>query len=339
MTTRRMPGGAGRAAGMRGVACSLVLVLVAGCTSAPRVAEIAHEHALPARVELDSTPFHPQTEHACGPAALATLLGAAGAEVSPEVLAREVFLPGREGAVQPEMTAAVRARGFLPYAIAPDLDTVMSELAAGRPVLVLQKLGAGPWPSWHYAVAVGYDASDGRIVLRSGTERRQTLRAAAFDATWARAGYWGFVALPPGTLPTNPEVERYMEAAAGFEATGLVDEASRAYAVAAERWPDEPLPWLGVANVFALQKDWTAAERTYRRVLALDSRQAVAWNNRAEALRQLGCLSAAREALEQGAAAVAADDAMRPALARTLAEVEAGPHVVEPAACVAFEAH
>jgi fructose-specific phosphotransferase system component IIB len=37
--------------------------------------------------------------------------------------------------------------------------------------------------------------------------------------------------------------------------------------------------------------------------------------------------------------AVAADDAMRPALARTLAEVEAAPHVVESAACVAFEAH
>ena len=88
-----------------------------------------------------------------------------------EVLAREVFLPGREGAVQPEMTAAVRARGFLPYPIAPDLDTVMSELAAGRPVLVLQKLGAGPWPSWHYAVAVGYDASDGRIVLRGEKNR------------------------------------------------------------------------------------------------------------------------------------------------------------------------
>jgi len=216
VTGRCSSGRAHGAAGLRNVVGCLVLALAAGCTGTPRVAEISRAHALPTRVELDQTPFHPQTEHACGPAALATLLGAAGESTTPEALTREVFLPGREGAVQPEMSAAVRAHGLLPYPISSGLDAVMSELGAGRPVLVLQKLGFGPWPSWHYAVVIGYDASDGHFVLRSGIEHRQSLRAATFEATWARAGHWGLVALRPGTLPTNPDVTRYVEAAAGM---------------------------------------------------------------------------------------------------------------------------
>jgi hypothetical protein len=339
VTGRCAPGGAPGAAGLRNVVACLVFVLAAACSSTPHVAQIAGARALPSHVELEQTPFHPQTEHACGPAALATLLGAAGEAETPEALAREVFLPGREGAVQPEMAASLRAHGLLPYPISPDLDAVMAEVAAGRPVLVLQKLGFGPWPSWHYAVVVGYDTASGHFVLRSGTERRQSLRAAAFEATWGRADHWGLVALQPGTLPTDPDVTRYMGAAAGLEATGHLDDAARAYRAAAQHWPDEPLPWLGLANTAAYQKDWVAAELTYRRVLALEPGQAVAWNNRAEALRQLGCLDAARRVLDDASAAVATDDALRPALARTLAQVAAAPHVAEPPTCARFEVH
>ena len=76
------------------------------------------------RIELEETPFFPQEELQCGPAALATALGAAGVPADPAELVPEVFTPGLEGSLQPEMLGAVRRRGLLPYEISGDLDAL-----------------------------------------------------------------------------------------------------------------------------------------------------------------------------------------------------------------------
>jgi hypothetical protein len=251
------------------------------------------------------------------------VLGAAGREVTPATLAGEIYVPDREGSLQPEIVAAVRARNLLPYVVGPELGAVMAEVAAGRPVLVLQRLGMGPWPAWHYAVVVGYDSGAGRVLLRSGKERRQSQRAELFDATWERGGRWGLVALEPGVLPAEPDLERYVAAAAGLEAMGRLDAAATSYRAAVAQWPGQPLPALGLANVAAARGDWQQAEREYRDVLTHHPDQATALNNRAEALRRLGCPGVAREVIAKGLPAIAAADPLRPTLARTLAEAEA----------------
>jgi hypothetical protein len=295
---------------------------------------------LPPAVDLAATPFHPQTEHQCGPAALATVLGAAGHEVAPSVLAGEIYVPGREGSLQPEIVAAVRTRNLVPYPAGPGLDSVLAEVAAGRPVLVLQRLGVGPWPAWHYAVVVGYDIEADRILLRSGTERRLSLPAALFDATWERAGRWSLVALEPGALPADPDLERYMAAAAGLEAVGRLDAAEQAYRTADARWPDAALPALGLANIAAARGDWPLAERRYRDVAAAHPEQATALNNRAESVRRLGCPNAARAILVRGLQVIPAGDPMRPALAGTLRQVEADALLqpTDPPQCSAYPA-
>jgi tetratricopeptide (TPR) repeat protein len=135
-------------------------------------------------------------------------------------------------------------------------------------------------------------------------------------------------------MPTDPDVKRYMTAAAGLEATGHLDAASRAYRAATLQWSDEPLPWLGLANVAALREDWTAAEQGYRKVLALEPRQAAALNNRAEALRHLGCVDAARALLLDATTSLPPDDPLRPALAATLAQIEADGGSTPTAACM-----
>jgi hypothetical protein len=320
------------------VAASILAVaaaFVGGCVSGPRLEAITGGAGLPPRTELTATPFHPQTDQQCGPAALATVLGAAGHDAAPESLSREIYVPGRQGSLQPEIVAAIRARGLLPYAIDPDLTSLFVELAAGRPVLVLQRQGFGPWPAWHYAVAVGYDARRGVVTLRSGTRERLELRASVFDATWSRADRWGLVALRPGTLPTRPDFARYMTAAAGLETVGQLDAAREAYAAATRQWPQEPLPLLGVANVDAARGRWREAAQGYASVLRLAPDTAAAINNRAEALSRLGCVAAARRVLGEGATRLAPDDPLRPALARTLAALEAMPEPPgdEPAEC------
>lgn len=321
---------------VRAVRPAPVLALLAGlggCASSTQLATLPADW--PERVELAATPFFPQAEYQCGPAALATVLGAAGHPVQPSQLVPEVYLPGREGSLQPELIAAARARGVVPYELGATLAEVLGEVAAGRPVLVLQQLGAGPWPSWHYAVVIGYDRPRQRVLLRSGTDERLEQRAAVFEATWARGGRWAIVLLEPGQLPARPDLARYMRAVAPLEAQSAL-AADAAYRAAVERWPDAPLPALGLGNVAAASGDWRAAERWYRTALVADPTNAAAVNNRAEALQHLGCSTAARLVLQEGLARVAPGEPLRPVLEETARGLPAPTGAAEPAVCSEF---
>lgn len=249
---------------------------------------------LPARVELESTPFFPQQDYQCGPAALATVLVASGAQVAPDELVAEIYLPGRKGSLQAELIAATRARGRLPYLLPPSFDDLLAQLAAGHPVLVLQKTGAGPWPGWHYAVVIGYDAPRDRLLLRSGTESQLEMSATHFRATWDRADRWAITVLEPGRLPARADFGRYMEAAASLEVVGRLDDAEHAYRAAAQHWPGESLPRLALANIALARGDEAVAQRELRAALSLAPDDVAARNNLAEVLRSMGCLEAAR---------------------------------------------
>jgi Flp pilus assembly protein TadD len=159
-----------------------------------------------------------------------------------------------------------------------------------------------------------------------------------FESTWERGGRWALVALQPGTVPAQPDLTRYMQAAAALEATPDPAAARVSYQAAAGLWPHEPLPRLGLGNVSAAGGDWREAESWYRAVLRDDPAQAAALNNRAEALNRIGCVEAARWSLQQGMSSVAADDPLRPALEQTARELasRSGGLAVEPADCAQF---
>ena len=127
---------------------------------------------VPERVELGAVPFFPQEDYQCGPAALATTLVESGVKVTPQDLVAQVYVPERQGSLQVEMRAAPRRYGIASYQLAPRLDDLLREVAAGNPVIVLQNNGFGPFPVWHYAVVIGYDYPRGELYLRSGEKPR-----------------------------------------------------------------------------------------------------------------------------------------------------------------------
>lgn len=273
-------------------------LVIAGCAARGPLLAPATAGAGPGRVELEATPFFPQERYQCGPAALATVLSAAGAEVTADLLVPEVYIPGRAGSLQTELIAATRRHDRVPYVLPQTLEALLATLDGGMPVLVLQKLGAGPFPGWHYAVVVGYDASADHFVLRSGTERRKVMSANHFLATWDRADRWALVILEPGSLPPAADFARYMEAAAGLEAVGRLAAAAEAYEAAARAWPAESLPPLALANLAYARGDLVAAEQGFHAAVRLNPKDAAARNNRAEVLRALGCLTIARREIE-----------------------------------------
>jgi tetratricopeptide (TPR) repeat protein len=287
---------------IRGAAAVATLaVALAGCAASPPLAAGLPASA-PRAIELDATPFFPQEDYQCGPAALATLLVASGVAVEPEALAPEVYLPGRRGSLSLELVGAARRHGRLPYVLATTADEMVAELEAGRPVLVLQNLGIAGLPRWHYAVLIGYDAGRNVALLRSGAERRLEMKWQRFAASWHRGGRFALTTLRPGVVPAHADAGRYLAAAAGLEAAGRRDEALAAYDAAIARWPSEPHAWLGRGNVAFAQGDRAAAADAWSRAIRLDPGDAAARNNLAEVLLEAGCLEESRRQVELASA-------------------------------------
>lgn len=317
----------------RAIALALALPLAAGCAGPARTTAPAWPAAaLPQRVELEATPFFPQREYQCGPAALATLLAASGAPVEPDELVAEVYLPGRRGSLQDELVAALRRRERIAFRPAADEAALAREIAAGRPALVLLNLGTRSWPVWHYAVAIGYDATRASWLLRSGLTRREAMGARRFAGAWGRGGRWSLVALRPGETPAGDDPARFVAAVAEFEALGRAPIARVAYEAAARRWPDAALPRFALGNAELAVGEAAAAERSFERVLEIEPAHVPARNNLAELLARRGCLAKARTEIARARAA-AANGPYAAAVEVTAAQIDAGAGGTEPAGC------
>jgi tetratricopeptide (TPR) repeat protein len=298
-----------------------IACIVCGCAADPFRAVTRND--IPTTAELDETPFFPQEQYQCGPAALATVLVASGVEVAPDHLISKVYLPQRRGSLQAELMAAGREYGRIPYVIAPEFSALLAEVSQGRPVLVLQNLGIKLFPFWHYAVVVGFSRERREVVLRSGTDERRVTDAGVFANTWGRSDNWGVVALKPGELPASEDSRRYLRAVAAAESAGRLDLSGPSYEAAVARWPGNSLAWLGLGNSAYGRGEMEVAERMYRQAVQLDSENAVALNNLASTVAGLGRCDEARHLLGSAKALPDLHDAMPGLLAETQAEIDA----------------
>jgi tetratricopeptide (TPR) repeat protein len=278
-------------------ACVLFL---AGCATPPQVARLQQDWpaGLPERVLLEQVPFHPQDDDLCGPATLATVAQAAGVAVTPEALTPQVYLPGRQGALQLEMLAAARRQGLVAYPLAPRLDAVLAEVASGHPVLVLLNLSLPIRPLWHYAVVVGYDREQREILMHSGTTPRMPVALSTFERLWARSEHWAFRVSPPTQLPVTAEADAWAVAVAALERVDA-SAARSAYGAALAAWPGHRISQLGLGNTAYALGQREAAAQAYEATTQAHPDFADAWHNLAQVRLELGLLPAAREAATQ----------------------------------------
>lgn len=289
------------AAIIRAALAALVLLAVAACAAPQSARLLDAPRDLPPRSELAEVPFFPQEDFYCGPASLAMTLAWSGLDETPDSIAPQVYTPGREGTLAPDIVAAARRKGRLAVQV-EGLENLLAEVAAGHPVLVFQNLALEWWPQWHFAVLVGYDLEKRVVILHSGVTERLVMPLDAFEQTWARSGHWALVTLPPDRLPAQADRRAVLLAAAGLEQAGRSDAAATAYRTIARRWPEEPVAWIGQGNAWFTLERFAAAEKAFRKATELAPASAPAWNNLAYALHHLGrrdeAVEAARKALE-----------------------------------------
>ena len=300
----------------------LSALLAGGCALTPQAEALraAPPAALAAPRLLAHVPFFPQDEYQCGPAALAMALVASGAAADAEALRAQVYVPARQGSLQPEMLAAARRHGRLAVELPPRLDAALAEVAGGLPVIVLQNLALPGFPLWHYAVLIGFDLERGQIVLHSGRSEAMTLPLEVFERTWARSGRWAMVAPAPGVLPRSVPTASLLAAAAALERVDAA-AARQTYVALTSRSPGLAEAWFGLGNASFAGGDYAAARAAFERSVALAPEHADAWNNLAHAWL---ALQQRAEAVRAARHAVALGGTRLERYRQTLAEAERG---------------
>ena len=274
---------------MRGrlFASLIVAGLVAACATAPNGPALRATLDIPAQTELTDVPFFAQVEYQCGPASLAMALAESGVAVRPEQLVEQVYLPAKQGSLQIGMISGARRHGRLAYPIAT-LDDLLREVAAGHPVIVLQRLGVLWARRWHYAIVIGYDLDRDELVLHSGTTRRETMSLTAFARSWEPGGRWALLVLPPSELPVTGRERVFLSAVLGLERTKQWSWAVDGYRTALTRWPDSRGALMGLGNNHYALGDRDSAERAFHQATRVHPNFAPAFNNLAHVLAEAG---------------------------------------------------
>jgi tetratricopeptide (TPR) repeat protein len=301
--------------------CMLAFLCLLSACAANGVRETAQNKQLPRQVELTKTPFFPQEEYQCGPAALATALAATNIKVTPEQLVPEVYVPSRQGSLQIEMLAAARRHGAVAVQIPPQLDAVLQEVSAGNVVVVMQNLGFSWVPSWHYAVVVGFDLNRELIWLRSGTYERFEMSLSAFERTWARSEHWAFVALAPDKLPVSASAEDVATALVAYEKNANPAARKMAYQTAVEKWPDHFILLMGLGNAAYAAGDLPLAAATFQHAIDVHPESAAAYNNLANVLLAQKHIAQAESVAQKGLVLADKNEKLKSQIADTLVEI------------------
>lgn len=280
-----------------------ILSWMTGCAWLGPGIEIDASSSRPNHTVIGNVPFFPQKAYQCGPAAMAMVMAYRNIAVQPEDLVPIVYTPERKGSLQTGLITASRRYGLLAYPFS-DLNCLLDEVAAGRPVIVLQNLGLNWIPKWHYAVVIGYDLSESAVILHTGVAAHRRVGLRTFMKTWERADKWALVSLPVTEMPVCATATAYIQSVLGLERAGFKDEVLFALREAAQRWPRDTNVRVALGNAQYSNRMLAAAAKSYRRAIAHDPTNAPALNNLAHTLAELGALeeaeSMARRAIALG---------------------------------------
>ena len=312
----------------RSASAVLIPLLLGACAAGPLLNDY---HASGAAAEVKGVPYLPQDGYQGGPAALAMMLGASGAQVSPAELVKQVYDPQRHDTSRPLLVTATAHYGRVPYLVYSkrmDLD-VAHLVQGGHPVLVLLHSGF-VFKSWQFAVVTGVDPPGNRFTVRTGSDERETIGYGDFIDQWKDGGFWAMLVQKPGDIPDKATAASWIAAAAPLE-QAQPEAALQAYTAVTQRWPQDVQGWEGVAKAYSALHNLAGATTALQNALNLAPRDAGAHDGLAQVLLERQCADQAEDEATL-AVRLETDPARRAAYIRTLqqARQHSGPSVVCP---------
>lgn len=183
---------------------------------------------LPERVELSSVPFFRGEIYQSGPGALASMLSQQGVVITPGLLDKPLHLPGAEAQLQQNMQKLAREYGMLVYPLDDNLPALLTQVAAGFPVMLRFTEGSSFWSQPRYAVLAGYNRDKQTVLLRAGQNRRMLMSFSSFESAWKNAGSWAVLIQAPNQVPAKVDRQRWLRAADELAQAGQEQAAAKA---------------------------------------------------------------------------------------------------------------
>ncbi|WP_051617244.1 C39 family peptidase [Desulfonatronovibrio hydrogenovorans] len=161
--------------------CPAIIVLwIWGCTPFKEFPDQAGYAEGTVRLEV---PYVPQVQdNDCGPAALASVLGFWGVDVSLEELTREVYIPALRRTLMPDMENYARMRGLAASSGRGDVFLLKQSIDSGAPIIALLETGSGPVRRPHYVVITGYTKTG--FITHAGVMENAFILFDDFDRRW-----------------------------------------------------------------------------------------------------------------------------------------------------------
>ena len=160
---------------------------------------------------------------------------------------------------------------------------LLTEIAAGNPVVILQNQAFSWYPEWHYAVAIGYDLKEAELTLHSGSDAYKKVDLREFESSWALGQYWGVVVLPASKLSATGDDLAHAAAGSALEQVGKLAEAEQVYQNTLTRWPRSLGALIGLGNTRYTTGDYKGAVLVLARAARMHPESSIVKNNLATA--------------------------------------------------------
>jgi tetratricopeptide (TPR) repeat protein len=165
-------------------------------------------------------------------------------------------------------------------------DALKARLRAGVPVIVILQVNALDEATRRFAVVIGYDDLEQRVLYHDGGQQPAVAAYAAFFSAWRSTFNWMLTICPPDRIAWTPDPAEIAGRGQFNEANGRLEQAIADYeaAIAAGMRRSSLLVRLG--NCYRASGNPGKAEAAYREALSLDDHNGRAYNNLAYLLAE-----------------------------------------------------
>ena len=177
-------------------------------------------------------------------------------------------------------------RGLWAYGQHGSAETLKARLRAGIPIIVILQPRALDETTRRFAVIIGYDDVEEKILYHAGGREPVAASYADFSAAWRTTFNWMLTVCPPEKITWTPDPAELAGRGQFNEVNGRIEEAVSDYeaAIAAGMQKSSLLVRLG--NGYRSLGNAEKAEEAYRKAIALDDHNGRAYNNLAYLLAE-----------------------------------------------------
>jgi hypothetical protein len=126
------------------------------------------------------------------------------------------------------MQNLAREYGMVVYPLDSNLAALLTQVAAGYPVMVRFTEGSAMWAEPRYAILAGYNRQKQTVLLRAGMNHRELMSFSSFESAFKDAGGWAVLIQNPTQIPAQVDQQRWLKAANDLAQAGQEQAAARA---------------------------------------------------------------------------------------------------------------